>query len=231
MRKYLAAAFAACLLAQNALAGTSGFNLQISQMFPGGPDDNHLTADWFQIVNEGDAPWDASVDGDLWYDDSSSDVTEAVPLVGVSSIPAGGSAVFVEISDASPTFDPLAEFLSFWNPALVGTHEGSGLGGGGDAVTLYRAPPGAQTVDDLVQLDREAYTDTGVLAPPPVGNGAGDSAWDVATQAFHVAGLNGAVLNAPGGGRSAVAALPAVPEPSTLVLTSIALLGLARRQR
>ncbi len=231
MRKYLAAAFAACLLASSAVAGTAGYDLQIIQMFPGGPDDEHLTADWFQIENQGTSEWDSAVHGDLWYDDSSSDVTEAVPLVGVSSIPAGGTAVFVEISDASPDFDPLAEFLTFWNPQAVGTHQGSGLGGGGDAVTLYLAPPTAMTVDDLVEIDREAYTDTGVLAPPPIGNGAGDSAWSVALQDFLVAGENGAVLNAPGGGRSAVAALPAIPEPTSMALLSLAVLTFVGRRR
>lgn len=229
MRRCFAMAFAVCIFSQTANAA---YDLQISQMFPGGPDDDHLTADWFEIVNEGDMVWDSATDGTLWYDDSSSDVSEAVQLTGVTSIPAGGSAVFVDVGDATPAYDPLAEFLSFWNPSLVGTHEGSGLGGGGDAVTLYLAPPTATTVDDLVELDREAYTDTGVLAPPPIGNGAGDSAWSVSLGGFHVAGENGAVLNAPSGGvRSAIAALPAIPEPSSLALISVALLALANRRR
>jgi hypothetical protein len=96
------------------------------------------TADWFEITNYGNAV--ADITG-YKMDDGSFSPSSAVPLSGVTTIPPGESAIFVET--AVPLTD-LPAFRVFWGlPAAVqvGSYTGSGvsLGSGGDGVVVYTA--------------------------------------------------------------------------------------------
>jgi hypothetical protein len=118
----------------------------ITEVHPSGSGNLNYAADWFEVTNTGAAALDVAG----WkMDDSSNVFTSAVALRGVTSIPAGKSAVFFERSAATTTDESvLADFSTAWfgtaTPppgVLVGAYGGSGigLGSGGDAVNLFDA--------------------------------------------------------------------------------------------
>lgn len=138
---------------------TGGFDLQITEIWPGNAEGDNLTGDWFEVTNLGDVAWTA-VDGALYFDDDSADATTADALNGVTEIAAGESVVFVDA-------DTAANFIAVWGGLIelgqVGTYDGSGLGGGGDAVTLFLdAGDDGVTADDII--DSEAYPDADAAA-------------------------------------------------------------------
>src|SRR5215212_1690505 len=72
----------------------------ISEVHPSGSGNGTYAADWFEITNPGPMPLDISG----WkMDDNSNGFATAVPLRGLTSIPAGKSAVFFENSSATIT--------------------------------------------------------------------------------------------------------------------------------
>lgn len=117
----------------------------ISEVNPSGSGSAYA-ADWFEITNTGTTALDITG----WkFDDSSNAFATAVALRGVTSIPAGKSAVFFE-GDATGTTDATitANFSTAWfgsstlpNGFLIGAYGGSGIGlsGSGDAVNLFDA--------------------------------------------------------------------------------------------
>lgn len=100
--------------------------------------------DYFELTNLGAAPVDIAG----WqFDDESADLSEATPLVGISSIAPGESVVIFQLDEndpAEPAYDPAAEvelFRGFWGGLAgvqVGYHGGAGLGKG-DAINLFDA--------------------------------------------------------------------------------------------
>lgn len=139
------------------------FDLQITEIWSGNDQGENLTGDWFELTNTGDAAWTAAADGDLYFDDESAIALDAVKLQGITTIAPGESVIFVEAAD-------VANFVSVWGSAIdltgvqIGTHDGAGLSGGGDSVTVF--VEGVETrgdgmLDDAVLLDNESYPDTG----------------------------------------------------------------------
>lgn len=141
--------------AVNPIREAPSFDLQITEIWPGNEPGANLTADWFEIANTGDAAWNASVDGPLFFDDESADPGAADELMGVSSIAPGETVVFVDD-------DTISEFLEVWSDSIdldgvqIGTFAGAGLAQSGDAVTLFLQPLSG---GGLVELDFEAYPD------------------------------------------------------------------------
>ncbi|MGC3978143.1 MAG: lamin tail domain-containing protein [Paludibacteraceae bacterium] len=99
------------------------------------------TNDWIELTNLGTI----AVDITGWkMDDSSYAVANAVAFVGVTSIPAGKSVIFLETDD--PTTD-VAAFKTFWGTSLdaisIGSYpssgKGVGLSGNGDGVIIFDA--------------------------------------------------------------------------------------------
>ena len=120
--------------------GTIG-KLFISEVAPWGSGNSPVGADWFEVTNT--LATDVNITG--WkMDDNSGSPAAAVPLAGITTIPAGKSVIFIETATPATTI-PL--FISNWfgaNPPaglLVGSYTGSGVGLGtsGDAVHLYNA--------------------------------------------------------------------------------------------
>lgn len=155
-------------------APAGGFDLQITEIFPGNEPGGNLTGDWFEVTNLGGAAW-IIADGGLLFDDESADPVDAVALNGVTEIAAGESVVFVEDDSAD-------EFRSVWGPVIelgqVGTHDGSGLSQGGDAATLFLDADG-DGVTAADQIDFEVFPDA---------EASGGQTYDVAAQAFSVDG-------------------------------------------
>ncbi|MBE3637132.1 ExeM/NucH family extracellular endonuclease [Mangrovicoccus algicola] len=159
-------------------AATGAAQLEITEIWPGNAEGGNLTADWFEITNAGDAAWVSGVDFDLYYDDDSADASVADPIEGIGQILAGESVVVV-LGNAADA----AEFAALWGEVLdlsgvqIGYSDGSGLGQGGDAVTLFEDRDGT-----LSQIGMEAYPDA---------DAAAGGSWDVANGAFSSAGTTG----------------------------------------
>ncbi|MEO1090948.1 MAG: DUF3616 domain-containing protein [Pseudomonadota bacterium] len=190
------------------------FDLRITEIWPG-QDGADLTEDWFEITNVGSGAWIAGVDGELFYDDESSAPADATPITGLTRIDPGTSAVVVVSGDPAD----VARFDNVWGEVVsligveVGRTDGSGLGQGGDAVTLYVGAPAADT-----EVDRAAYPsvasglsyDVELAAPSAVGNANG------AVETVRTGGTNGdePAVGSPGNG-------PALPPGVNLQVTEI----------
>ncbi|MEL6795632.1 MAG: PEP-CTERM sorting domain-containing protein [Planctomycetota bacterium] len=113
-----------------AVSGVASGQVLVTEAFVGlsGPDG---TEDWFELTNFGGSAVDTA---QFFYDDDSADFSEAAPLSSILLQP-GESAVFLIDSGAAE----VAEFEDVWGSGiLVGTTTGgSGLGQGGDGVTLF----------------------------------------------------------------------------------------------
>ncbi len=167
---------------------TPAAELVITEIFPGQSGDD-LTEDWFEIRNIGNAPWVAGVDSTLFYDDESADPADAVPVQGIETILPGATAVILLTDTPADTLT----FIDIWSPVIdltgveIGFADGSGLGGGGDAVTLWAGDP-----NTTMPIDMAAYPDTDLFD---------GQSYDVDLQEFSVVGnANGAVETLAQGG-------------------------------
>jgi uncharacterized protein YjiK len=130
-----------------------------------------VAGDWFELTNEGTSA--VALTG--WkMNDNHDSFASAAPLDGVSSLPAGASAVFVENSSQKAAFE------ATWFPGglpsgfLLGDYGNAGIGlsSGGDAVNIYNEAGekvtgvtfGASTTG--VSFDNTAGIG-GTTSPPP----------------------------------------------------------------
>jgi len=187
-----------------ATPGSAEGAIQITEIWPGqsGPD---VTEDWFEITNRSTETIDVSSTS-LYYDDDSSDPENAVQIQGLSELAPGESALVMVDGNA----DAVAEFRAAWN-GLEGVdslqvgfaEDASGLGGGGDAATLWRGNP----LEGGIRLDTAAYPDT---------DGFDAAAWDVDAGRFTSADDSNAetssALGGDGGDVPAVATPGSTPE-------------------
>ena len=118
--------------------------LYISEVAPWSSGNSPVAADWFELTNS----TSSAIDITGWkVDDNSNSFPSSVPISGVTSIAAGESVIFLEISSTT-TLDALrTAFINTWfggnAPAglHIGGYSGSGVGlsTGGDAVNVYNA--------------------------------------------------------------------------------------------
>lgn len=117
----------------------------ISEVHPSGSGNTAYSADWFELTNAGSSA--VNITG--WQIDDNSNGTGKVALRGVTSIPAGKSAIFFEgAADGATDATIITNFSTAWfgsaiPPAglLIGAYGGSGVGlsTGGDSVNLFDA--------------------------------------------------------------------------------------------
>lgn len=116
----------------------------VSEVHPSGSSNGTYAADWFEVTNTGTTALDITG----WkFDDDSNAIGTAVALRGLTSIPAGQSAVFINgLADGSTDATVAANFSTAWFGAstlpegfLIGAYGGTGVGlsGSGDAVNLF----------------------------------------------------------------------------------------------
>ena len=159
-------------------------DLQITEIWPGNEPGSNLTSDWFEITNTGNIVWTPDLGG-LYFDDESQAPADADLISGITSIAPG--EVVIAVDDTS-----ISEFLSVWESSYdltgiqIGTYAGSGLGQGGDGVTLWIGNP----LSGGVLADFESYPDA---------NANGGQSYDVDLGAFSTVG------NANNAGESTIA--------------------------
>jgi len=122
--------------------GERDVGLAITEIWSGqsGPD---VAEDWFEITNRTEAAIDFTTAA-LFYDDDSADPQDAVEIQGLTALAPGESAIV--IVDGGP--EAVAEFREAWRDlpgieslAIGYAPDASGLGSGGDAVTLWQGDP------------------------------------------------------------------------------------------
>ncbi len=179
--------------------GTTGApRVIISEVHPTGSSNLAYEADWFELTNTGTTA--VNVSG--WQMDDNSNGSAKVPLRGVTVIPAGKSAIFLEgTSTGNTDATIIANFCNAWfggstPPAglLIGAYGGSGVGlsSGGDAVNVFDAAGnrmagvsfGAATAN--VTFDNRAGVNGTVLPLPSI-------------TSFSAVGVNGAFASASSG--------------------------------
>ncbi|CAO1661561.1 Endonuclease/exonuclease/phosphatase [Halomonas sp. NYA30] len=180
--------------------GEQDIGLAITEIWSG-QSGTDVTADWFEITNRSNETLDFS-NMPLYYDDDSADPVDAVEIQGLTTLAAGESAIVMVDGGA----DSVAEFRSAWSnlnnidTLKIGyAEDASGLGGGGDAVTLWQGDPRV----DGNQVAMEAYPDT---------DGFDAASWDVDLKAFTTSESNGALSSAIAGGDNSD--VPALASPS-----------------
>jgi hypothetical protein len=88
--------------------------LKITEVYEGLPG-NDVTGDWIEISNFGDMPFVFGVDGELFYDDSSSDPTTDERVAGIVSIAPGEAVVVVLENDPAE----VGVFIDAWGVSGV----------------------------------------------------------------------------------------------------------------
>ncbi len=178
------------------------FNLQITEIWPGNGEGDDLTEDWFEITNLGSEAWESGVAPELYYDDESQAPEDATVINGLTQLNPGETAIVVvgEAGDAN-TFRTVWESVIDLNNVEIGYTDGSGLGGGGDAVSLFVGLPSAEATP----VDVEAYPDTDAYP---------GQSYDVTLSAFSIAGENGAVATDVNDANEAAIASPGTLPPS-----------------
>jgi uncharacterized protein YjiK len=205
--------------AETGSPGTIAPTVSITEVDPTGSSSSYA-ADWFEVTNTGTDP--VNLTG--WkMDDSSDAFATAVPLAGLSSIPAGKSAVFFEDTGAVDTTIEAAFFQAWFGtstaPAgfLIGHYGGSGVGlsSGGDAVNLFDASGNRLTGVTFGTASSTATFD----------NSAGSSSVSTLSQAS----VNGAFLSANGaetGSPGSAVTGPPVATPEAPMVLLLPLFGL-----
>ncbi|WP_203296622.1 choice-of-anchor I family protein [Luteirhabdus pelagi] len=160
----------------------------ITEIFSG-QSGTDLTADWFEIENIGTEAWVSGTSPDLYYDDESADPVDADIIQGITEIQPGAKAI-VLITDNTTD---ITTFEDVWSPVIdltgvaIGYADGAGLGGGGDAVTLWAGDPNTTS-----PIATATYPDT---------DANDGQSYDVEQEEFSVVGnANGAVETIAQGG-------------------------------
>ena len=189
---------------------STGISLVVTEIFSGQEGDD-LTADWFEIVNQGNTPWISGVNGDLYYDDESQSPLDASIIQSIPEIQPGQFAIVLITSDQNE----ITTFTDVWSPVIdltgvqLGYTDGSGLGGGGDAVTLWlgdpnnNAPVSIESYPDTTNNDGQSY-DSNLNEFSVVGNANG------AVETIALGGDNADVPNIGSPGSGPVIAVPEV---------------------
>lgn len=182
------------------------------------------TPSWFEVTNIGASAVDIT---SFRFDDGSFSFIRSVPLVGVTSIAAGQSVVFVE-TDSPLTFIP--DFRTFWGgsatTAVIGSYAGVGvsLSSRGDGVMVFNS----SEVSEASVSFSAATTGSSFgfdLASYPNQNGFGGLSVNGSNGAFTSENILGNV------GSPGVAFPSVIPEPSTLALIGLGAAFSLRRRR
>ncbi|MEM9752582.1 MAG: hypothetical protein AAF916_04275 [Planctomycetota bacterium] len=218
-------------LAFAGFAASASANPTITEIYHGLPG-NDGTADWFEITNFTGSTLTYGA-GELFYDDESADFSVADPFPAFTLLDGESLIVlldeFIDTDPANGIADAIDEFESVWGSGIAAvTVDGSGLGQGGDAVTLFDSSGNI--------LDSAAYVPEDTSAGP-VSPLLQLQTWDILNGGRSELGVNGAfqsnLFDNDGFGGTEVQLIGspglAVPEPASAAV--LALLGAAALRR
>jgi uncharacterized protein YjiK len=197
--------------------------VRITEVAPWGSGNTRYAADWFELTNTGST----AVDLTGWkMDDNSNAFANAVPLLGVSSLPAGKSAVFFEDTSGDDATIEAAFAQAWFGSATlpagfpIGHYGGSGVGlsTSGDAVNVFDA-----AADRVTGVSFGASPSA---APFPTFDntaGAGATTLPLPTiSTLSAVGVNGAFLSADGQEIGSPAGATPPPPTTTVAVTEVA---------
>ncbi len=227
MKKLSLSSIAAAAALMAALVNPAQAQVIISEVAPFGSGTTGYAADWFELTNTGSSA--VNITG--WkVDDNSNAFASALALVGVTSIAAGQSVVFLEAAPAAAAATN-ANFISFWFGAsgapaglTIGNYSGAGigLGQGGDAVNIFN---GTGTVVTRVNFGVNNGPNTFDNSAGLVST-IGNAATDINT--FSTVGVNGAFTSAnPLASIGSPGSIAAVPEAESYAMTLAGVAALA----
>ena len=215
------------------LAATSTLTLEaqsllITEVYSTGNSNGTYAADWFEVTNFSTSPIDITG----WkVDDNSQSPAAAVALVGVTSIGAGQSVVFLEGNSTGSNLATINNaFKNAWFgttswPIILGNYYGSGIGlsSTSDQVNLFN-PNGATPSTPVASVQFGAATTGKTFQNPGFLN---DVSLPLTT--LSSVGVDGSFL-ASNGQETGSPGL--VPEPSTIVclLGGLGMIGMFRRR-
>ena len=217
--------FAWAVAALLLLGSQANADIRITEVCSWGNDFIPIGSDWFELTNFSNA----SIDISGWkVDDSSNSFASSVALAEVTSIAAGQTVVFMEVSAAS--FAARVEaFNNAWfgtptSSVIFGRYSGSGIGlsgGSGDALNIYTSSGSLVT---------NVVFGASPLLPTPSATFDNFDGQTGSISNFSVVGTNGAFLSFDG---LQIGSPGAVPEPSALGLLAVAgvVAGGLRRNR
>ena len=210
-------------------------DLRVTEIFSGQPNDNGTT-DWFELTNNGATTVST---GGLFYDDNSFDATKDDAL-DTLTLAAGESAVFLVSWEDDYTDPAIAvnDFVAFWglgSGVQVGVVTGgSGLGGGGDAATIFDGNFASSNLLTSGSYDSSLGSLRGTVDYAAV---AASTAFRTpidgveSTSALAWAFESVGVANGPDDPRTLFGSPGAVPTPASAGLLGFAGLATARRRR
>lgn len=195
---------------------------------------NGYSADWIELTNTGSAAQDITG----WQFDDNSYGSAKVAIRGITSIPAGVSAVFFEGNASGSTDATIASnFITAWFGAsgapagfLIGAYGGSGVGlsSSGDAANVYDASGNFITG---VNFGAASTASPNPTFDNVAGVGNNNASSGTAIVTYSAVGTNGAFLSANGVEiGSPGTTVNALPEPASLGLALPALMILRRRR-
>jgi hypothetical protein len=229
MKKALASLALIALSAASARAA-----IIISEVDPSGSGSSTYKQDWFELTNTGTT--DQDITG--WkMDDNSQSFSLAVPIRGITSIPAGASVVFIENgTDATKDAALFQTFETAWFgsnvPAgfIIAAYGGAGVGLSqtADGVNIFDSAgnqvTGVQFGATALGITLDNAAGLGISAPA----GTTPTPTDPAISTASVAGTNGAFVSPTGETGSPGTT---VPEPASIgLLMGAAGLALSRNR-
>lgn len=197
--------------------------INVTEVAPWSSGNSPVGADWFELTNTGASAIDISG----WrVDDSSNSFASSLALVGVSSINAGQSVIFVE-GTATTANNFITNWFGASAPAnfAIGFYSGSaiGLSTGGDAVNIFNASGALQA--------SVTFGDSDSVSPYQTFDNAAGLTGSIST--LSVAGVNGAFIAVNStteiGSPGTVAAVPE-PETYALMIAGLGLIGFSSRK-
>lgn len=221
MHRSLKSALLAAVVFANA-ATAAHASIIISEVDPSSSGNGSVGADWFELTNTGVSA--VNIAG--WkVDDNSNSFASSLALLGIASIGAGQSVVFLETTNLPAT---QTAFINAWfggnapSGLTMGSYSGSGIGlsTAGDAVNIF----------DALGVLQAKVAFAAATTGSTFDNAQGLN--NTTISQLSAVGVNGAILGSTDGRIGSPGTISTVPVPAAVWLfgSAFGVLGLIRRR-